>query len=555
MKRVTQGIGPTLMPVSLVFLFLVCSISSSHARGAAGPAPAPAAQEDVNVIFISIDTLRHDHLGCYGYERETSGNIDQFSREAVLFENFIGQALLTPLSQMSIFTSQYPRVNGMTSFAVNVEDVTERRLPQILKIYGYTNAAFLSSLEFTLQFKSLAGKLIQTKNLFSQSFDIYEQAAKYEEVPMAMEWIRNNKEKKFFVWISASNVHWPFSMKVPMPYKTRFDGPPLETEFAGILDRKTLSQGIRQSIPYNSILSRIYEGKYYVDFAPLFNLTERDTEYIVSRYDAGIYYTDLALGKLFSLLDELQLADKTLVVLHSIHGEDLGEHGYFNHYDLYDTEVKNALLIRFPESRFGGQRLSTQVQGIDVMPTVLDYLGIPLNHEAMGASLLPLVKDGTTDHASPFAFSTRMPPWEIAVAMVSRNFDRSIFFRSDTEFERLEHGKYMDMLLEYYRDHANDLPFDIAVRTNDWKLILRRNKDLLEKISWWGFITGKNIRLSGIELYDLKTDPLEQENVAQRHPEVVTMLMKKLLEWNDSVEARRAGKSEGIDQESVIPYP
>jgi hypothetical protein len=148
-----------------------------------------------------------------------------------------------------------------------------------------------------------------------------------------------------------------------------------------------------------------------------------------------------------------------------------------------------------------------------------------------------------------------MPPGEIAVAMVSRNFGTSIFFRSDTERERVEHERYLDMLLQYYREHADDLPFDIAVRTNEWKLILRRNKDLLERISWWGFISGRDVSYSEIELYDLKEDLMEQENVAERHPEVVTLLTEKLLEWNESIEKRRVRRSKGIDQESIIPYP
>ena len=508
---------------------------------------------DTNVIFISVDTLRSDHLGCYGYGKGTSPNIDALAGKSVLFENFIGHAILTPVSQMSIFTSQYPRVNGMTSFAVREEDVTERRLPQILKLYGYTNAAFLSSREFTLQFKALSGRSIRTRNLFSKSFDVYEEALKYEEIPKAMEWIRNNRDRKFFLWISASTVHWPYGQGIPEPHLSKFDGPGPGAAFARVLEGKTLHRGGFGRITYSEILSRLYRDRYYVDFAPQVRLSQRDVDFIRARYDAGIFHTDLFVGRLLSLLDELDLADRTLVVFHSIHGEDLGEHGYFNHYDLYDTEVKNALVMKFPGSRQGGKRVSPQVQAVDVMPTVLDWLGIPVNHEAMGVSLVPLIERDDAAQVSEFAYSARIPLWEVAVAIVHSSRATRLFFRPDTDLEREEHGRYMDMLLEYVRSLTGDPPHDTAIRTKDWKLLLRKDTGLLERISWWRFISGEDIAFEEVELYDLREDPMEQHDVASRYPEVTSRLREKLMEWNSLVESRRPKGGGG--GRSLIPYP
>ncbi len=200
-----------------------------------GPAAAEAAEprhRDTNVVMLSIDTLRHDHLGCYGYSRPTSPNIDRLAERSVVFDNFISQAVLTPVSQMSILTSQYPRVNGVVSFQPAVDLVTARTLPEILKAYGYTNAAFLSSPEFRDDRYVGAGD--ETRELFSRSFDFYvPPSGAFRDVPSsALEWLRTHKDEKFFLWLPIGTVHWPYGSSVPAPNKTKFDPPDYNPFFA-----------------------------------------------------------------------------------------------------------------------------------------------------------------------------------------------------------------------------------------------------------------------------------------------------------------------------------
>ncbi|MDA8432386.1 MAG: sulfatase-like hydrolase/transferase, partial [Nitrospiraceae bacterium] len=127
----------------------VVLVAGPAVAGAASSREKPApAYEKTNVILISLQCLRPDHLGAYGYKRETSRNIDSLAKRSVLFENAISQANLTPVAQMSVFTSQYPRVHGLVSFEVTPEMVSKRTLPEILKYYGYTTAAVVSSPEF-----------------------------------------------------------------------------------------------------------------------------------------------------------------------------------------------------------------------------------------------------------------------------------------------------------------------------------------------------------------------------------------------------------------------
>jgi len=511
--------------------------------------------DNTNVILISIDTLRYDHLGCYGYPKNTSENIDGFAKEAVLFDNFIAQAVLTPISQMSILTSQYPRVNGMASFEAAMDTVTEKSLPQILKYYGYTNAAFLGSPEF---YRSGMVRNFSDsdnhKQLFGKYFDIYI-PPKGRKIPQdALKWIESNKEKKFFLWLPIGTVHWPYSINVPLPYKSRFDPKNYTPFFNGI--QKGDKNAVQSDAVSSGVLSRIYRNYYYADSVSPYHLSEKDIQFIISRYDAGIYYTDLFIGKLLSLLEKLNLSSNTVIVLHSVHGEDLGEHGYFYHYDLYDTEVKNVFIIRFPGNEFGGKRISSQTQGIDIMPTLLDYLDIPINHEAQGISFMPYIESSRSEEINEYTYTIRTPLWEY---LLFRKKDKvtpyTRTFKATSPLENQKLLLYYEKIQKYLdRYDPQYPPYDIAIRTNDWKLILRRDKFLLENISWWSFVSGKKIEIDEIELYDLKKDPFEQKNISSQRPDIVAKLKGKLLEWDTLMEKLKP-RSDKNAERYYIPYP
>ena len=519
--------------------------------GETKPAEIPK-HENTNVIFISIDTLRQDHLGCYGYERNTSENIDRYAKEAVVFENFITQAALTPISQMSIFTSQHPRVNGMASYEFSVKEVTEQTFPAILKYYGYTNAAFVGSPEFYQTRKARdASSSREHETIFAKSFDIFAQS-QYRDIPgQSLDWIKANKDKKFFLWIPIGTVHWPYSDQVLAPYRTKYD-PPGYVPFFNRYERPDINN--QNGAIEQDLLFHIYQKTCYVDSASPYHLSKEDTQYIISRYDAGIYYTDMFIGRLLALLDELKLKEKTLVVVHSIHGEDLGEHGYFYHYDIYDTEVKNALIVRFPGGEFGGKRISPQAQGIDIMPTVLNYLNIPVNHQAQGTSLMPLIKTGQDSNLNEFVYTTRTPVWEYTLSR-GQKLSKMAKQQGITPRDSERLLGYRDMLQKHFEKYDPHYPpYDIAIRTNKWKLIVRKNAPLLGKVSLWSFVSGKEITIEESELYDLENDPFEQKNLASERPDIAGTLKAKVLEWDASIERQRPNISKGGDR-IMIPYP
>ncbi|MDD2854344.1 MAG: sulfatase [Desulfuromonadaceae bacterium] len=518
----------------------------------------PERHEYTNVIMISLDILRSDHLGAYGYKRETTPQIDKLARQSVLFENSIAHSYLTPVAQMSVITGQYPRRHGMVSFEVTRDQVAKRTLPEILKYYGYQTAAVASSPEFFMRYDTESGKIVNPKDIFSQGFDFYGRtmpddtgSARVNPVA-ALEWLKANKEKKFFLWVETGMLHPPYSQTVPAPYKTRFD-PPEYTPFYEKFPIKPGLKNVDRGVPTEALF-HVYRDKYYLDFEPVYTLEQKDIDFIKGRYDAALYYTDMFIGELLKELDALNLSGKTLVVFHSIHGEGLGEHGYYFHHDVFDTEVKTALMFRFPGNEKGGVRVSHQTQGIDILPTILDYLQIPADHEAQGASMMPLINgDDKKYEGSEYAFIDRLPWWEHVLGgwHLEHQSEREAQY-TPLEIKKM---KAYQVLLQSKIGGNKYPPECIAVRTNKWKLILRQRNLLLEDISWWNFISGDKYPVAGLELFDLINDPMEQKNVANEHPDVVEKLKVKLLEW-DAANNKNRGEFKPVSRPSlIIPYP
>jgi len=542
--------------ILILTIFTAILVTASGSVHATSSTSAPH-YEDTNIILISLQCLRPDHLGVYGYKRDTSPNIDKFAKQAVLFENAISQANLTPVAQMSVLTSQYPRVNGMISFEITKDQVTQTTLPGILKKYGYTTAAALSSPEFFMRYDTGEQTMVNPGDVFSRDFDSFERTRQgpgggsiRKPPTAAFNWIRNNKDKKFFLWIGSGVIHLPYGATVPKEMQSMYDPPnykPFWEKFP-----VTAKNSQAQGSPSYDILSRVYRNQFFWDFSPAHNLTDDDVRYINARYDVGVYYTDQFIGQLLKLLDSLDLSKKTLIVLHSIHGEDLGEGGRYFHYDVSDTVVKNALLVRFPGNELGGKRIPQQIQGIDITPTILNYLDIPPPHEAQGGSLLPLIK-GEGPTPSEFAFIDRLPWWEYTLSKWYLRFQKNDQKAQFTPKELAGIDQYLPTLKTSF-DELGYPPGDIAIRTNDWKLIVRKHIDLLNKLSWWSFLTGEKHDVPELELYDLKNDPRETTNVAAKNPETVKILQDKLLSWDAKVEKQKATYKKGADR-LIIPYP
>lgn len=537
-----------------LLLTLTASYSPLLAAEIAKKPPLPH-YENTNVILVSLQCLRPDHLGVYGYKRDTSPNMDSLAKSSVLFDNTVSQANLTPVAMMSVLTSQYPRVNGMIAFDAAKDAVKSRTLPEILKYYGYTTAAVSGSPEFFMRYDTESGTEIKLGDVFSRSFDYFGRTRKglgssLRVLPTeSLDWLRRNSDKKFFLWIASGVIHVPYAAGVPKEEKTVFDPPgyqPFWEKFHSI----KAEEGAADDTTYD-VLMRIYKSDYYLGFKPVHKIAPNDHEYIVARYDASIRYTDKFIGELVATLEKTGLANNTILIVHSIHGEDLGERGTYVHYDLSEPVTRSALMMRLPAGDQGGRRVVDQVQGIDIAPTVLDYLGIPRDHGHQGKSLLPLAKGDKGAVGTEYAFIDRIPWWEHTLSRWYLEFKNS-----QTEYpdpEKAPIAGYGKRLKTAFPPNSYP-PGDIAVRTKEWKLIVRKAPRLLEEVSWYGFISGTPLKYGDVELYDIVNDPWMNKNVAEANPLVVKALKEKVLEWDDSVEKRKAVYGAG-EKRFIIPYP
>ncbi len=318
-----------------------------------------------NIILICLDTLRADHLGCYGYPKNTSPNIDSLAVESVSFLNTYASSPWTLPSHVSLFTS----LSGVRHQVYYHDDKMEPSLVTLAEILR-KNHFFCPA--FT------GGGFVSSAYGFSKGFDVYRegeggvfhQNSAELVFQIVSRWLERNGDKNFFMFIHTYQPHDPYAC--PYPYKTMFlDDKPKwrHLNFSGYLGGK----------------ERIYR-----------KLPEKERQNILGLYDGEIRYADERLVKpLLDKLKEMNLYDQTMVIFTSDHGEEFYDHGSWLHgQNLYDESLKVPLIIKFPESKFAGKRVESFVRLIDIMPTILDELAIDFSEfELEGESLLPLLKE------------------------------------------------------------------------------------------------------------------------------------------------------------------
>ena len=353
-----------------------------------------------NILFITIDTLRADHLGCYGYGKNTSPNIDSLAIKGVLFRNTISQIPVTNPSFATIFTSIYPHDHGAQNGMPLDNKFTT--LAEILKQQGYITAAFVSGYPLVAKISGLQqgfdfydDKL--TKHLHKGLSPEYTERTADETTNLTIKWLKNNRDKKFFLWIHYYDPHGPY--KPPSPYNRLF----LEKE------KKQLK------IPFNKI-------EYY---NRLDNIS--DANYYIAQYDGEIAFTDMHIGNILKELKKLKLTQNTLILFISDHGESLIEHNdYFDHgSNLYDEQIKVPFIISYPSSVPENKIIDNQVRCVDLMPTLLDFLGIQTSIKPEGRSLIPLIF-GKKINSDSEAYSETFAP-EVPMDKFSIRFKNSKF--------------------------------------------------------------------------------------------------------------------------------
>lgn len=300
----------------------------------------PVNIDEMNIILFTIDTLRADHLECYGYDWVKTPNINRLASEGILFEHNIVQAPLTLPSHSSILTGTNPLYHGIRDNGGFYLDESHITLAEALKNREYSTGAFVAA--FVLDSR---WGLDQGFDYYFDNFDL----TKYKTISLdsvqrrgdevlaeAYKWLESNSQNKFFAWIHLYDPHTPYNP--PEPYKTQ------------------------------------YRGRRF------------------GLYDGEIAYVDQLMGEFRRYMEEKNLLDKTLVIFTSDHGESLGEHKESAHgFFIYDSAIRVPLIIRFPEEKFKGSVITNQARSTDIMPTILNMLGEKSPENVQGLSLLPLI--------------------------------------------------------------------------------------------------------------------------------------------------------------------
>jgi choline-sulfatase len=334
--------------------------------------------KDYNVVLVAFDGMQAKHLSAYGYQLDTTPNLDKFLDNSYLFKKAISPASWTVPTYMSIFTSLYPSehkvVNkfveydkeGTTTktFKANLRELNPQAvtLAEILKKNGYVTGGFTGDAGASGSFGNGLG--------FDEYFDKETFGGLETSILKAEEWLDKNKDKKFFMFLHGYDVHGQYAPKegfdqryVKKPYTGKYTGSPKEQ---GVLREEGLLNG-------------------------KIELSEADTQFWRAIYDEKISRADAQFAKIMKRLEDLSLLKNTLVVVLSDHGTEFYEHKRFDHgHTLYKELVDVLFAVHMP-GKIGKTEINSLVSTLDVAPTILSILGIkdPAVTDMKGIDLTP----------------------------------------------------------------------------------------------------------------------------------------------------------------------
>ena len=351
-----------------------------------------------NLIIITVDTLRQDHLGCYGSDTKTTA-LDKLAAEGFRFRDSITVAPTTLPSHTSLFTGLYParhgvRLNGKFQVPAEVQTLAE-----VLRAHDYQTAAFVGSAVLSKHYALDQGFQTYNDDVGSDVNSAQAQRRGADVSLAAIDWLEGVKVP-FFLWVHYFDPHGPYDP--PPPYDSDYyKGDPRNS-------KHTSMDGI--SVVYYQNLDGI-----------------TDIRYPLAQYKGEVTYTDNAIGQLLEAADRRGLRDNTLVLMTADHGESLGENNYyFDHGEtLHDTSMRVPLIIRAPWLE-GTRVVEGPVSLVDVYPTVLDILDIEVPEGIQGQSVADYLVEG------------RVPDRELFMeTMLPTISERSAIFGIQTEHWKL----------------------------------------------------------------------------------------------------------------------
>lgn len=407
---------------------------------------SPAKRQKLpNLVVFGIDSLRADHMSAYGYHRLTTPHLDRFAQSATLFENTISPNIPTTsaytamLTGKDLFSTQVVALRHEGGLTNEV-----KTLPEVLRENGYNTTCvgftgnpasrgFDKYIDFPGWGSWNEGRSPKAENLNKVAIPELDRLAK--------------SKAPFFLFLRHMDPHAPYL-------------PPAQFERMWYHGNET--------DPKNHSMDPVKAFKPFCDFFASWmppGITDKD--YVIAQYDGEVAYMDACIQVLFNALEEKGIMDETLIVINSDHGETLYDHEcFFDHHGLYEPTLHVPLIIRYPGKVPAGQRVKGYNDHADIMPTLMELMGIESGITFDGESLMPLIK------GEKASFSPE-------------------FYLTECTWMR-KHGW----------------------RTPQWKLIVALEPDFHGK--------------PPVELYDLIQDPLENTNLAEQCPEVVAALRQRM---------------------------
>jgi len=441
----------------------------------------PNINRDLNIVLITIDTLREDYLGCYGNKEIKTPEIDRLAKEGTRFSSVVCQAPLTGPSHASILTALYPHTHGVRINGYPLRD-SALTIAEILKINKYNTAAF-ASVNFLGDDVSNLG----------QGFDVFEWPEQIEQpagiaTQKAMSWLSEHGKDKFFIWLHYYDPHSDYNP--PYPYNVMYD-----PSYSGQANGST------------QFLDKLNSGEI--------KLNKRDLQHIEALYKGEVSYVDKAIGTLMDYLKDIGAYKNTIIVVTADHGEAFGEHEhYFGHsLQLYDPSIMVPLIFTNKKTLPLNRTIDTQVESIDIIPTLLEIIGLEAPKEMEGKSLMSLI---------------------------DKRKKKTLYL--EKAFSETQNMRWGGLILKDNLEQAEEIHKKVksgeeisrCIRTPKWKFILSRKSSSRAD-----------------ELYDMKDDPKENINLIYEDMGTAEHLKKDMENWMKGEAKSAREESAPMDNETL----
>lgn len=346
----------------------------------------------MNILLIVNDTLRVDHLGCYGYLRKTSPVMDKLAEEGILFEDFYSSGVATGTAFTSIHTGLYPihhRVYNVAPVDLQLDGIPT--LAEVLRANGYTTVA-LDNLAYNRMwindpvhyYRGFEHYICDVSNPRDWDYEGERVRAEWYNDRL-IPWIKHHSQQKFFAFVHYWDVHQPYVQ--PEPYRNLYSHK--KGDFSD-LEVREAPAGYKY-VPGWGKVGEIFEGHgVFAEMRAPGSIPRREAS--IDLYDGAITYLDRCIGDVVETLRKEKILEDTLILVTSDHGECLGQHNIYTHVYAYDANIHIPLIIRCPSKLPQGRRAKGLSGHVDIFPTILDLANIPNAPPVDGMSLRPLIE-------------------------------------------------------------------------------------------------------------------------------------------------------------------